>query len=319
MISIIFLLFVCHTIVIDSHPTIRKQLDEIIDSNPCIKGCIQIIENGPNEISIVKTVDYGNYFKNLQRTCSLIEKARKCLNRCQVESNPFDLDYMKVICEPEILNEVKKYETCMRTKGEIIMKNCEQICGNMKNITKEIEYLTKLSIQEQNKDQQKVSNVMEKTNEACRMMKCYARCSVDGYSLECNEDAGKFVYSFIERVNQAMISDLEEQNVLEVMKQTVPAQCNYMHTPKVMFNKTADDEFLANLSVPVSTPINKLPEAQESLKTFNELADLYRKVALKEFNILEKREQLIEIETRLLNMEMELLKRKQQNEQASGF
>ena len=89
-------------------------------------------------------------------------------------------------------------------------------------------------------DVKKAEKVMEKSGEACKILKCNARCSVEEYNDEC-DGAGDVIQGLIERVLMAQRNDLERMDLVDTMAHSVPSECNYQYMPEVMFNETKDE------------------------------------------------------------------------------
>lgn len=93
---------------------------------------------------------------------------------------------------------------------------------------------------------EQAEKVMDKANEACKILKCNSRCSVEQYNDECeaiSEDlgAGDLIQSLIERVLKAQKKDLEKFELVDAFAHYSPNECNYQYMPEVMFNETKDE------------------------------------------------------------------------------
>lgn len=307
------------TVLVDSHPYYDKKLTELIESEPCIKKCMDVLKQSNTELSIMKTVDFASYVLNLENICLIANEARDCIAACETGSNPFDLRSMTVMCNPEVRGEAQKYEGCMKKHGQNVLLACERRCGNMKNVSDEIDTRTVDFNGDKNPDPDKFSAVMQKTNEGCSIMKCFARCSRVMYSQHCNgitDDAGEFLYRFIDRVNRAMLVDLEDHRLTERMAQAMPLQCNYMYTPNVLFNKTADDlflieiekQFIENQNAEYGEHHHHSPHQIPALQSIQqENMELQQKILIKELQLLDKREEVLEKESRKLDFEIEAI------------
>lgn len=262
------------------------------------------------ELSIVKTVDYASYLLNLDTICKVIANARECIANCKVDSNPFNLHSMTIMCSPEIRKETKKFARCMKEEGKTVRSICERQCGNIKKINDEIEATTTELNSKNIVDEMKLAAIMKKTNEACGMTKCYARCSRNNFASACHhlghEDAGEFLYAFVDAVNNAMVEDVQEQQLVETMVKSSPPQCNFMYAPGVLFNKTADDVMLRELLAQMGHNSDG-GKSHPPRTPKNELEQLQRRILLKELEVLDKRAKLLEKENYKLDMEIALV------------
>ncbi|KHN72728.1 hypothetical protein Tcan_07537 [Toxocara canis] len=298
-------------LAVDGHPAFQKQFENLVNSSPCLKKCVDDMRKSELELSIIKTVDFANYFLNLDTICNVIANAKDCFANCAVNSNPFRLRSMTVMCSPEIRQATKQFALCMEEEGKTVLSICERQCGDINAVNGEIEARTTELNSQDFIDNEKFNTIMRKTNEACRMTKCYARCSRGNYASACHhlgqEEAGEFLYAFIDTVNNAMITDVEEQKLLQTMARSSPPQCNYFYTRGVLLNKTADDVMLREIFTQMKRQMNDGKSQSLRIPTTRaELEQLQRRILLKELDLLDKRERLLEKEFHKLDMETAL-------------
>lgn len=295
----------------EGHPTFRKKFDQVVHANPCLEGCMNDVHKSDLELNVVRTVDYANYFLNLENICGIIKTARDCIAQCNTASNPFNLKSMTVMCSPNVIEEAKKYTQCMKEEGETVLRVCGHQCGDIKKVNKEIETQTVEMNNENKADKEKLDTIMRKTNQACGMTKCFARCSRNNFASACHhlhhEEAGDFVYAFVKSVNEALVTDVEEQKLVEIMMRSSPPQCNYMYTRGVLFNNTADSIMLRQVYTEIEqrNEINKGKTHKAiSPSADDDLQQLQRRILMKELEILEKREQILAKESHKLDVEL---------------
>ncbi|VDK61308.1 unnamed protein product [Anisakis simplex] len=277
---------------------------------PCLKRCMNDVQKSDLELNIVKTVDYANYFLNLDKICNIISEARECIENCQIESNPFALRSMTIMCTPAILEQTKKYTQCMKEEGETVKSVCERQCGDINEVNEKIDTATKQLNSENKPNKEKFNEIMLNTNKACGMTKCYARCSRNNFASACHhlgqEEVGEFLFAFVDAVNDAMVQDIEEQKLLETMSKSSPPQCNYMYARGVLFDKVADDAMLRSIVAKIRHPNQAISKSSSIPERDDELKELQRQVLLKEMNVLEKHERLLEKESYKLDMDLAL-------------
>ncbi|TKR57455.1 hypothetical protein L596_030718 [Steinernema carpocapsae] len=96
-----------------AHPVFQAQMDNIINNSPCLKKCVDQVTSANQELTVTRTVDYGQYFGNFEKICDIIEMARECIDKCGIESNPFKLKSTTFMCTPEMKAAVKEFAPCV--------------------------------------------------------------------------------------------------------------------------------------------------------------------------------------------------------------
>jgi hypothetical protein len=295
-INIIFVIFFAVLISFGAaHPAYRKEFDKIINSNDCLKSCMTNLTKFDEEISLMKNPNLQRYFGKIDDICAIISSTRECIDKCEnVESNPFALDSVNVICKPEIKERIDKINECLSTKQTIdIYQTCATNCGDYNSVNNEVHQLTQTIQESELKENGKVNPIMEKTNQACGIFKCMTKCNVETIKVECGKDASEELQSIFQQIFDTHFHDLQKLNIVETMSKTIPPQCNYMWDPTAIFSTTTDISPKSDLS-----NLNEiLPKMQLEL-------------LLKQLKLAEKQDQLIDRENEKLNMEMVLLSQK---------
>jgi hypothetical protein len=146
---------------------------------------MKIVQESENEISILKQANISGFLLDLDTICTTIQNASECMSECVHESNnPFSLLSTMKICEDEARKDVELLQKCLSEKGTLITKTCIDECGSYEEINDEAHELT-MAMAPNIHDHEKATKVLEKTNLACKTLKCQARCSVEEYNEEC--------------------------------------------------------------------------------------------------------------------------------------
>uniref|UniRef100_A0A915B483 Chondroitin proteoglycan 4 domain-containing protein n=1 Tax=Parascaris univalens TaxID=6257 RepID=A0A915B483_PARUN len=281
-------------------------------------------------LNIMKTIDFASYFLNLDVICKYIQShlmfyasdiqpftaiadARECVANCGIDSNPFNLRSMTIICLPEVLKETKKFSQCMEEEGSTVKSICQRQCGDINRLNDEIETKTIEMNSEKTADEMKLATILRKTNEACGR---------NNYASACHhlarEEAGEFLYSFVSAVNNAVVEDAEERRLLQAIARSSPPQCNFMYTRGVLFNKTADEIMLRQMFAPSENNLDKY-KSQTTTTLNNEFEQLQRRILLKELELLDKRTKLLAKESLKLDLEIALIARDESFANAFDF
>jgi len=250
------------------------------------------------------------------------------MSECVHDSNnPFALSTTVQICDDEARKDVEMLNKCLVEKGSLITKTCVDECGNYEELNDEVHKMT-MDMAPNPHDAEKAAKVLEKTNEACKVLKCSSRCSISEYNEECDEvmenvGAGDLIQNLIERVLKATRNDLERHDLVEAMAHNVPSECNYMYMPQVMFNETKDD--LSQLIIENMQETKKLANGQATTEVPDQihllrhhvhqdisysLSQLQNKLLQKQFFVLEEQQRNLEKEAKKLDLELSLLIRK---------
>ncbi|MFH4976697.1 hypothetical protein AB6A40_003406 [Gnathostoma spinigerum] len=294
---------------LDANPLARKQLDTFMRSNPCVANCFDKVDESGFELSILKSTDYVDYILNLPEICRVISEARECITDCGITSNPYALPSTTVVCSQDILQEAKKHTKCLMEHGMNATITCKHRCGDLESTSEEIRTQTDRLNSNPNPSRRQYDYIMQLTGDACEMTKCFAQCNRAVLSSICSGtyawNAGDFLHIFLQRVNEALVDDMEAKSLRESMSKWVPPQCSYMYTKGVLFTPSTDQK---THSDDHESPIT--PENNEYQMAF-ELAELQRKLLLEELRLMRERESLIAKETRKVDMELKLVKNKE--------
>jgi len=307
-----------------AHPAYEHHFHKIVNSDQCLSACMKIVQESETELSILKRANISGFLLDLNHICDTIERARSCIAKCDHGSNPFALKSMTVICEAEVQKDVALLGKCLAEEGDLIYNSCRDSCGDYEAINDEVHRLT-MAMSPNPHDAEKAAKVMEKTNEACGILKCSSRCSVDQFTSQCGDlkdgkDAGELIRSLIQRVLEAQRADLENLGLTETMSQG-PVQCNYMYLPEVMFNATKDElsQFIiedmakAATAASVNTATTEVPDKIHLVrhKAHSEisytLAQQQAHLIQKQFLVLEEQERNLKKESRKLDLEILIL------------
>jgi hypothetical protein len=307
-----------------THPAFQHQFHNILDKQPCLKKCFDTVKNADTELSILKAANVSGYLLNLDNICNIISTSRECIAACGERSNPFTLRSMTELCKPEARQTAQSLLPCLAEEGDEIFDACKNSCGDYEAINGEVSSLTNAMRATPN-DPSKVAEVLSKTNEACATLKCTNRCSVGLLSEQCQDalpdgrDVGAIVRSLIESVLIAQRQDLDAMHLTDTMAQTMPAQCNYMYIPDVMFNVTKDNMAIAAIDDSIRKEHNEKQRDEKGLVVEKSapgeidlsLSQIQARVLRKQLQLLDLQEKNVMKEAQKLDMEMELLRQKQ--------
>uniref|UniRef100_A0A914YNL4 Chondroitin proteoglycan 4 domain-containing protein n=1 Tax=Panagrolaimus superbus TaxID=310955 RepID=A0A914YNL4_9BILA len=294
-----------------AHPAYRKEFDKILDSNGCLKSCMKNLTIFDEEISLMKNPNLQRYFGKIDDICAIISSTRECIDQCGIESNPFALESMNVICLPEIKEKIDKINDCLATKTKTIdiYQKCASKCGDYNVVNDQVHHLTQSINEAELKENEKVNPIMDKTNEACGIFKCATKCNVETIKFECDKEAGEEVQGILQQIFNTHFNDLQKLDIVEKMSKTIPPQCNYMWDPSAIFSVVSNE---ANSKI-----VEDLSNPQENL------GKLQFELLLKQLKLVDKQDELINRENQKLDMEMDLLSQKlnhkQQQQQPKSF
>uniref|UniRef100_A0AC34GSQ5 Uncharacterized protein n=1 Tax=Panagrolaimus sp. ES5 TaxID=591445 RepID=A0AC34GSQ5_9BILA len=306
----IFVIVAAIFVLGSAHPAYRKEFDKILESNGCLKTCMTNLTKFDEEVSLMKNPNLQRYFGKIDDICAIISSTRECIDKCEIQSNPFALESINVICLPEIKEKIDKINECLSTKKETtdIYENCASKCGDYNVVNDEVHRLTQSINEAELKETSKVNPIMEKTNEACGIFKCVTKCNVETIKSECDKEIGNEVQEILQRIFNTHFNDLQKLNIVETMSKTIPPQCNYMWDPSAIFAASINEAPIADISNP-----------QELL------GKVQLELLLKQLKLVDKQDDLINRENRKLDMEMDLLsqklnhKQQQQQQQPKSF
>jgi len=264
------------------------------------------------ELSLLKNTDLGSYFAGHDDTCEVITTARKCINDCNVQSNPFELQVMVAHCNNETKEKIQEIEPCFTENGSKIYDTCVSKCGDYRKKNDFVHELTKST--GPNITPEVAQEIFQKSNEACGIFKCMTRCSVEETKNVCGEEKSNILQNLIQDIINAQRADIERLNIVETMAKSNPPQCNYMYSPEAMFKKdNAGIEFVGDLPETLFKKDPSAPVQNEDKQVF--ILNTQMKVLAKQLQVLEKQEQILDKENHKLNLELVLLQQKEyQNE-----
>jgi len=310
-----------------AHPVFQHHFNNIVNSNPCLKTCMDQATVDDVELSLLKTANISGYLLNIQSICSRISTAKQCIAGCGVNSNPFALESMTVICSQESLSEVESVSKCLSEQGDEIIDQCKSQCGDYDAINNKVHQLTERFKPEMN-EPSKVTEIMARINDACGTLKCSDRCATKALSEQCTplengKDAGSVVKALIEKVLVAQRKDLERMRLVDAMAHAVPMQCNFMYMPEVMFSTTKDEQALSAIaetqkseqlqklqSTQNQSPVAVAGEADQKKELNLALSQFQAHLLKKQMHLLELQEHNLMRENQKLEMELQLLARK---------
>jgi len=310
---------------LSAHPVFQHHFNNIVNSNPCLKTCMDEATVDDVELSLLKTANISGYLLNIESICRVISTARSCIAGCGVDSNPFALESMTAVCSQQSLADVEVARQCLTEQGNEIVDQCRTQCGDYDEINDQVHKLTK-SFRPELNEPEKVAEVMTKINDACGTLKCSDRCVTKTLSEQCSpldkDDVGSVVQRLIQRVLAAQRRDLDRMQLVDAMAQSVPIQCNFMYMPDVMFNGTKDELALAVIDeVHRSERIHKDPHPArpatvptgegERKKALNlALSQFQAHLLKKQIHLLDIQERNLLRESQKLDMELQILARK---------
>ncbi|KAI1720573.1 chondroitin proteoglycan 4 domain-containing protein [Ditylenchus destructor] len=300
-----------------AHPAFQHHFNNIVNSNPCLKRCMDQATETDTELSILKTANISGFLLNLNNICNVISTARECIAGCNVDSNPFGLESMTTICSRESLEQAQSVKECLAAEGDSILNKCSEECGDYEKINDDVHRLTQAFKPELNR-REDVSAVMAKIGNACQSLKCSDRCTVKEMSERCAGEVASVVQSLIQRVLAAQRRDLERMRLVDTMAQSTPVQCSYMYIPEVMFDASKDQtahEIIAS-ELPLIKDMQRRTQAKTAAET-DKKADLNLALSQLQTHLIRKQIQVLDIqeknlmrESAKLDMELQLLVRK---------
>ena len=291
--------------IVAGHPAYRKEFDRIVNGNDCLKTCMSNITAFDEEVSLMKNPDLQRYFGRLDDICDLIISTRQCIDDCKIESNPFALESINVVCQPDAREKVASINKCLNSEAAqtSIYQTCASTCGDYNEVNDQVHQLTQTIQESELKNDEKVNPIMEKTNLACGIFKCVTRCNVDAIKNQCGDDSARDLQALLQQVFDKQRSDIEKLNIVEAMSKNFPPQCSYMYDPTIIFGS---DSATSEHSLDLSKPEDILPKIQLELM-------------MKQLKLIERQDELITRENQKLNMEMQLLSQKAEQRKRGGY
>jgi len=239
-------------------------------------------------------------------------------------------------CTQQMKTRVNTLRQCLFKNGEHVIKQCITVCGDYHALNDEVHRLT-MESQDDAHNPETLGPILVKTDQACATFKCMARCNRDSLANSCGKQFGSEMQALVQVVLDAQRRDLERLNIVHVMAQNTPPQCNYMYEPGVVFNVTKDREMLQimmhpehNMHKQLADIVNKQAQPKsQALQTqqrqpqpsvasaINEVvAKSQLRILMKQLELMQRQEALLEKENAKLDLEMSLLARKQAMQQS---
>jgi hypothetical protein len=310
--------------VIAAHPVYHHKFKAIVNSDPCLKKCMDNATEDDRELNLLKTANVTGFLLNLEEHCSVISSARECIAACKIDSahNPFTLESMTSVCSEETLTDVRQMEPCLRRVGSEaengVADTCKEKCGDYDEVNDHVHRLSNAYTPETH-DQHKEREVMGRLGEACKILKCSDRCTVDLLSDKCpnladGRDAGDALATIIERVLQSQRKDLERLGLVDTMAHSLPTQCSFMYVPELMLNETKDAEAMQEITMSMATvhadhALHRHHRAKHEHLNLA-LSQLHTRQLQKQIEVLDLQAENLKKESEKLDMEIELLEKK---------
>jgi hypothetical protein len=278
--------FLCTAVLISGLPATTRSPAEPDD---CSKECINGVIHYGQELSILKHSDLSNYFNKIDEVCEVITTARKCLEKCGATSNPFALESLNIVCQPETQEKIASIKQCLHYIDNNVNEICSKECSN-DHIIDETDVTPKMN------------PMLKKANGDCANFKCMARCNIEVVSQQCGRKKRKEFQSLLQQVVDTQKKDLENLKIMDAMTNEAPPECSYLYDPSVLFGakpSTAAEE---------STTPAAVRDPKEDAKALYAQAQL--QLLLKQLELTEKQDQLIDRENAKLDMEMSYMAHK---------
>jgi len=268
--------FLCIVASISGLPATTRSPAEPDD---CSKECLNGVIHYGQELSILKHPDLSNYFNKIDEVCEVINTAQKCIQKCGATSNPFAMESLNIVCQPEVQEKISSIQQCLHYIDTNVNEICSKECTT-DHIIDETDVTPKMN------------PMIKKANGDCANFKCMARCNVEVVSNQCGKELGKELQSLLQHVVDTQRNDLESLKLVDAMAKESPPECTYLYDPSVLFGaKTAEQS-----STPAST------DPKEDAKALYAQAQL--QLLLKQLELTEKQDQLVDRENAKLDMEM---------------
>ena len=91
-------LFVALVTCVAANPAVEHAFRRYVNSNECLRACMRPVQKSERDIAIFKQSNYADYLRNLDQICATIGTARACVDACGINSNPFALPSVTLIC-----------------------------------------------------------------------------------------------------------------------------------------------------------------------------------------------------------------------------
>ncbi|CAD5228611.1 unnamed protein product [Bursaphelenchus xylophilus] len=252
MISRTVFVLACLATVSAANPAILRQFNKLINSDVCLKKCMDHLQEHDIELSLVKRTNVTDHLLNLELVCEMIGSARTCLDNCQVKSNPFALRSVNALCNRETKKIVDELQPCLTQHGRQINEECIKECGDYETFHEQVNEASAKLAKQPYFDAEAHSNFARMSNDACAMFKCSQRCTVLKTSATCprlpdGNDAGGAVRYLIDLTLHTHRADLDGMRLTNIMATQTEPECNYLYAPEVMFDVQRDRMMVASL------------------------------------------------------------------------
>jgi hypothetical protein len=283
--KVIGFVFLCIVATISGLPATTRSPAEPDD---CSKECINGVIHYGHELSILKNPNLSNYFNKIDEICEVITTAQKCLEKCGATSNPFALESLNIVCQPDTQERIASIKQCLHYVDTNLNEICSKECSS-DHIIDETDVTTP-----------KMNPMLQKANGDCANFKCMARCNIEVVSNQCGKELAKEFHSLLQQVVDTQRKDLEKLKLVDAMAKEAPEECNYLYDPSVLFGGKPTEE-------QSSTP-SPATDPKEDAKALYAQAQL--QLLLKQLELAEKQDQLIDRENAKLDMEMSYMAHK---------
>jgi len=295
--------FTCTLLVSHANPAIEREFHRVVNSNQCLKECMQPVQESQLELSIFKRSNYTDYLLKLDTICELITNARRCIDGCGIESNPFALISMNAICSEKSRQDAKLLEPCLIQVGAQVSRQCVQFCGDYEQLNDQIHTAASTMKPE---DETATQQFNSQTNALCGVLKCSARCSADQLNKQCGRltnglMAGDLIRDMVERILSTHRMDLQVFGLLEAMKKSSQPQCNYLFTPEVLFNLRKDmiSQQMIRKEMSSVAKVEAIPDDQQRTES-----QLQVRVLKKQLQVLNKQLEILDKQEHKMDSEM---------------
>jgi len=313
------LIVVVGATVVAAHPVYHHKFQSIVNADPCLKKCMDNATEDDRQLNLLKTANVTGFLLNLEEHCGVISASRECIAACKIDSahNPFTLESMTSVCSEETRTDVRQLEPCLQKVNEEEENGadaCKEKCGDYDEVNDHVHRLSKAYTPETH-DHHKEREVMGRLNEACKILKCSDRCTVDLLADKCpnladGRDAGDALATVIERVLIAQRKDLERLRLVDTMAQSLPTECSFMYVPELMLNATKDAEAMHEINqTVVEVHADHALHRHHRMKHEHlnlALSQLHTRQLQKQIEVLDLQAENLKKESEKLDMEIEL-------------
>ncbi|CAD5220904.1 unnamed protein product [Bursaphelenchus okinawaensis] len=248
----VLIFLACLAVFTSASPAIVRQFKKIVNSDVCLKQCMERLQENDVELSLTKRTNISDHLLNLDTVCEMIGAARTCLENCQAKSNPFALRSVNALCDSQTKKIVNELQPCLMNNGKQINDQCIEECGDYETFHEQANALSARLASDPNHDQEAHNTLARMSNDACRMFKCSQRCTVLKTSATCprladGNDAGGAIRYLIDLTLHTHRADLDSMRLTNVLAAQVEPECNYLYAPEVMWDVQRDHLMVLSL------------------------------------------------------------------------